>query len=125
MKERLRGGGEGGGHHCTTMLSDVLVSLVSPLSSPLLSSPLSPFYNRWEITAENGALNFPHFVPITVRRSPRALTRHLAGWPGAAAAFEKEATNGIQVDSNTLLNRLISPLVQREEPPTGSRLVFP
>ena len=44
----------------TIMLAaDALVTLLSP-------PPLSPFYNRWEITAENGALNFLHFVTIIV-----------------------------------------------------------
>ena len=74
------------GRRATAMLCDVLVTLVSPLPSPLspsLSLSLSPFYNRWEITAENGALNFPTLsLPITLRRrrrSPRSLGG-MAGW---------------------------------------------
>ena len=89
MKERPSEGGREGERGqkggAAAMLSDVLVTLFSspPLLSLLVSSPLlSLFYNRWEITAENGALNFPHFVTADHPRLPPpssfgALTRHL------------------------------------------------
>ena len=101
------------------MLSDVLVSLVSPLYplSLSLSLSLSPFYNRWEITGENGALNFPHFVTPDhrSRSSLAALTGQAAfGQPGQpaplAAAIEKQRMESKSDQTLLLLNRFISPL---------------